>query len=76
MSEDAVLSEPPPFDNLSSDVQDYLQKLRALAEAQRKELEAIVKKSQRLEQKLKNVEAYNEELRDQVIGPLYKFSFA
>ena len=66
MSEDAVLSEPPPFDNLSSDVQDYLQKLRALAEAQRKELEAIVKKSQRLEQKLKNVEAYNEELRDQL----------
>ena len=66
-----ILSKPlPPEQDLSPEVADYLAQLRRLAEAQRLELEAIRQKSQRLDQKLKNVHAYNEELRDQVRAQL------
>ena len=64
--EDILTKQLPQKQDLSPEVAEYLARLRRLAEAQRLELETIRLKSERLDQKLKNVQAYNEELRDQV----------
>ncbi len=55
--EDDILSRPVPDENLSAEVSDYLRRLKLLAESQQRQLEIIGQKSERLEQKLKNVQA-------------------
>jgi flagellar biosynthesis chaperone FliJ len=47
-------------------VQDFILRLKSSADSQQRELEHIREKNSRLEQKLKNVQAYNEELNEQV----------
>jgi len=55
--EDDILSRPVPEEHLSAEVSDYLRRLKRLAESQQRQLEIIGQKSERLEQKLKNVQA-------------------
>jgi hypothetical protein len=67
MSEIFILTEnlPPDLD-LPPNVQDYLNRLKSLAESQQSEIKLNIKKNQRLEHKLKTMATYNEELREQV----------
>ena len=58
-------SLPPDLD-LPPNVHDYVTRLKTLAESQQRELNFIREKNQRLEDKLKTMETYNEELREQV----------
>ena len=58
--------DPFPDVDLPVEVRDYIYRLKSLTESQERELKLIRDRNERLEKKLKNVQAYNEELREQV----------
>ncbi len=55
-----------PDIELPVEVRDYINRLKSLTESQERELKLIRDRNERLEKRLKNVQAYNEELREQV----------